>query len=630
MIRSPTFKKVSSLRNVNINNINTPNIISPSNKKSSLGISINCSGKCEDIFSSKHGNVPFFSTTKMGVQDIIDSFNAFESYVYKTHCNKTVNGKSSCYVDICDEVSCDLRLLDEPKYNNGIVGNTLTITNEDYGTSINNIISLFIRYGLLNKKGKRYYMNNTKLLTWENIKQLTNKTNAKLYWLFRKAIIDCIVKHIIQQYTSTDRTNITINSVGSNNITSDYDLTVYSQQHGSDIINKFNRIFRNIFGANSSEIFDTNIYGKGFITFKDIPDITFHHKCGKSIIYIYNTNDVVQNSQLMWAFVKYYRDLITKFGEKQAMRIFNYTISNSATKCAMHMKLAIDVYDYLINLNTSYEELLKTENNDIWKSYTHDKIVQMTDFISIVNFYGTETYMSRGAFLDTVVNGQMCVNSTVDLTVEDYFMSILENTGYFLHHNEHTKYILRVFQSIENINIIIQSSNNEAVKKESMKIVDMVQHLINEIYVDEPTDKRIDVCKLRENALDITKCHIENYIEQCLKIIHAIATIIPMNTSKINIPFNLKTDIIGKLIGDTDDLLLIGGKSSPVNKLRKILKSHKLSISGTKDELIERINKKTITNDKLRKILKSHKLSTTGNKDDLLKRIKKHKLHSKI
>lgn len=549
--RTFSEKKMPLLRRANtgLTNFKTQINETPNSKKSSGTFDFSC---VLGIYS----NIDTKNSFSVDSGTMKSQLAAFKRYTYETHCNKGADGSSSCYVSENDTKKNKNK---NPKYNNGIEGNQLQSTGEDYISSIKNIILLFLRHNLLLKIGNEYYIDSEKKLSWNNIKTVSD--NGKLYWLFRKAIIDCIIKSILQGFSPEERKAIIINSVGSSNLTSDYDLTVYSQAHGYIIISKFNKLFKKIFKNPSSEVFDTNIYGKGFITFVSNKNTTKHMCSKNNPVYIYNTSETIRSSQLMWAFVKYFKDLVHKFGYKHAKNMFMNSIVDKAN-CAQHMTHALRVYDYLSNRSITYDEILKTQDNPVWNEYLTDKrdtLLLDTDFISILNFYGTETYMSRGAFIDTVVNAQMCPNNKVKLSVQGYFMSVLENAGYFLHHNEHTKYLLRVASGVAEIFNIMD--NDPAVstkhKKDINKVVMAMNKLMNRIYKNNMNkkDKRIDICEFDIfNSLNITECRIELYIEQCIKIVSKIAKIIPVQ-SPLVIPFydaENPIDIIGKITNETD------------------------------------------------------------------------------
>ena len=103
-----------------------------------------------------------------------------------------------------------------------------------------------------------------------------------LIWYFRKSVVDSIIQWAYQLSTSqrirSTHEDVRISgslqsmlaqscqavSVGSLNITSDYDVTMYGTC-ASTVIPNFHNIFWSFFSAPSSQVFDTNVYGSSFI-----------------------------------------------------------------------------------------------------------------------------------------------------------------------------------------------------------------------------------------------------------------------------------------------------------------------------------------------------------------------------
>jgi hypothetical protein len=130
-------------------------------------------------------------------------------------------------------------------------------------------------------------------LTCDNIKNNKQEINKILYkmviWYFRKIMVDSIITDLLLYYNNTDGEPIHYQSVGSNKITSDYDITLYheikefkqlitydesitddekiilSKKAISKIIYKYYNIIFYIFGERSDVLFDTNLYGESFI-----------------------------------------------------------------------------------------------------------------------------------------------------------------------------------------------------------------------------------------------------------------------------------------------------------------------------------------------------------------------------
>jgi hypothetical protein len=326
-----------------------------------------------------------------------------------------------------------------------------------YDEMITNTIEYFIDNDLLIKLGTKYYIigtdkNKTKLkLRWGNIKTIDDKKVQELFWLFRKIVVDSILKRIIKK-SKISRDDIQIYSVGSIKLTSDYDITLYGKIESKiKIIKQFQKIFKKYFKEDSSLVFDTNIYGKAYISFDPMEHLgnTLKSKCDNQEFYYLRKNSS-QNSQLMWGLIKYLRDIRDVFDEKIFNELYNFMKRKLPN---FHViQYAFNTLIYLRNKDletVNYITLLKNEQSFINKYEDKSKLNGIHDFISVLNFYGTETYFTRGAFIDTVVNSQMC--NKIPLTEVDYITSILENVGFFFIHSDKTKYLLRINNSIRDL-----------------------------------------------------------------------------------------------------------------------------------------------------------------------------------
>ena len=102
----------------------------------------------------------------------------------------------------------------------------------------------------------------------------------------------------------------------------------------------------------------------------------------------------------------------------------------------------------------------------------------INNYISLVNYYGVETYYTRGAFLDVVVNQQSC-NLNVDKNVskvnkDGYLDSFIENCSDYCLHDFKEKYKKRALNALNNLglessivtmfNSIIDEKSNHVTK----------------------------------------------------------------------------------------------------------------------------------------------------------------------
>lgn len=435
------------------------------------------------------------------------------------------------------------------------------------------IINDFIKNGLLNKRDTGLYLLNTfKRFTWANIQSLNinninfdsddfyklyfnvmrysdntreimeNKFLEKkhnpiekyniedldkiqflklikiIFWYFRKCCVDSIITELI-----SNMNNIIGLSVGSTNLTSDYDITLYGRNKDLSLIIK---TFKKIIGLNfydtSNIIFDTNIYGVSFIIIGDYSfisdtpiqseitqtDMIIPYSPKTSILHFFK-KDIgpikIKGSKILNKYEDYISEnIICKSKVSDTFKNFRYFINNSNTDIfitqhvwafvklllriniikyfdeIMYSKLIdklfkkID-YDYLYNADkiinifniktppniifsfTDFEELLK--NNDIL-----DEQFIIHNYISFVQYHNNETYFSKGAFMDVVVNSQMCNINVINLSIHEYFDSFIENMAEFITHYQKYKYLNRSIKSFDNLYNLSSYPNKVNVK----------------------------------------------------------------------------------------------------------------------------------------------------------------------
>lgn len=434
--------------------------------------------------------------------------NGFENCVYNYFCQcykqcvglSETNSPYKVQQEICTEIILDSDI-DDSSY---------------YDILIYDAIMFFMKKGLLFKSGIKYYIileDNSKVkLSWENIKSIQTEETKKLFWLLRKLIVDSIIKKLLQK-NKLSKDDITVYSLGSTKLTSDYDITLYGDtKYKVKIIKSFQKIFKKIFHEDSSIVFDTNIYGKAYITFDEKEYIGYTDKavCGQPFYYL--KENPSPNSQLMWGLIKYFRDLKDGLGESiynDLLKFMNIKLSNFNV-----LKYADKTLIYLKNKDPNdinYTSLFKRENSFI-DTYDENILVGIHDFISVLNFYGTETYFTRGAFIDTVVNSQMCNNKIeIPLSEVDYITSILENSGFFFIHHDKTKYVIRVLNTFK---LLMNKFNKyKKIQGKFDKLESLLNKLETKIIKNSTTEIEYDskYCNnwadYSNDDLDLLKCH---------------------------------------------------------------------------------------------------------------------------
>ncbi len=194
-----------------------------------------------------------------------------------------------------------------------------------------------------------------------------------------------------------------------------------------------------------------------------------------------------------------------------------------------HLSIANSVLDYLRNSDLDYLKLLANENRleeYILPEYklTDDEtyLLKHTDFVSLVNFFGDETYYSRGAFLDIVVNNQMCKNvESIELNVNDYICSIIENVGFFFIHNDNGKYFERVVQSLTNLNKFEKFNTKLNKKFNKIKKYNIQRDTL--------------ICEIKE--LKLKTCQKYEYYQLLLKIVYHLLDQFVKPRDDVFIPF---------------------------------------------------------------------------------------------
>ncbi|MEM7579520.1 MAG: hypothetical protein ACFB02_09675 [Mastigocoleus sp.] len=83
---------------------------------------------------------------------------------------------------------------------------------------------------------------------------------------FRKSYVDGKINELRKKYPT-----LIAKSVGSRDLSSDYDLTVSTPGTGEDVeaVDEFNKMVKSEFGVQSGTLFDTNLYAKDFLKVKE-------------------------------------------------------------------------------------------------------------------------------------------------------------------------------------------------------------------------------------------------------------------------------------------------------------------------------------------------------------------------
>jgi hypothetical protein len=300
------------------------------------------------------------------------------------------------------------------------------------------------------KGDDRYKINGeTFKLEWNLMKKLANDPThlflLEYFEKFRKIFVDSLIYIVIKSLKDCDNNEKRFNkctavALGSASITSDYDINLLSDNPtiNADIIRKFNKLFEKNFKNNSSAVFDTNIYGIGFLN-REKYIIPIEKRIQSEIAFV----------KLIYIERKFKMDVRREFNINF---IFFDTMYENATDFYIDKLYNIgDNGDKLyIETLESIQTILGKENDlSILEYLPFDKQEQIQSLISLANMYANETYFTQGAFLHVVSRLQSGEN--IELSETDYINSMLENFFEIL--KEYA-----IFKHSTDVNLFLKSS----------------------------------------------------------------------------------------------------------------------------------------------------------------------------
>jgi hypothetical protein len=428
----------------------------------------------------------------------------FLKYVYGSHC-------------VCNESCITIEGIVTQVKKSDKCNQVLATDSQDYTMSMNNVIDLFVTLEIIYLVKSRYFLKidgKFRAFTWDNVKQVKDNETRMLLWMFRKCIVDSILKGVLQNLIN----EIRVYSVGSTKLDSDYDLTLYgSPKYVERMTALFNKRFTNLLYDTSSSVFDTNVYATGFISYiKDDTNVKF--TCGKETFIYIPQDSSYSISQFIWALMHYHKILTLTFDKDISSRIFEEL---SYIKYSL---VAKEIYDYLKIQNIDYYYILKNPNLLLdTGNYNSTPLLHKTDYISLSNVYADEAYYTRGAFMHVVVNTQMCKgDEKIKLDEHDLIHSIIENSAFYIHAHKQ-KYINRIISAIGELSVI--DSNYKGI-----------QLTIEDI---DDKDMKIDTVLINYTRQNIA---VINFINDCLRIYSSKLE------SDVTVPMQ-KLSVSGKFLG---------------------------------------------------------------------------------
>lgn len=368
---------------------------------------------------------------------------------------------------------------------------------------------------------------------WETIKKnLPNKMH--FFAEFRNKLVDHLIARIFEFFPDcitveknssiiTKKQECVSIASGSSgqlaNEFSDYDLTITGCSGVSHIIQIFNSVIIDVFGNTPFETFDTNLYGYSFLIPENSKTTRNNQKLWTKLninqnpkIYreLKSTNLKI-SKQDIWAYrrlLSYIYDnreeIPIMLSNQTQMEWFETHDNNLSVlpikeksakyleKMRMFENLMIEFEDYKLDDSTQ-----KTE-----------KIENLIDSLSNMNYYGDETYFTQGSFVHVVgltfyydhLSNQQKVRL---IKIQQLIHSMVENLSYFIHAKDDiiiaVKYLQRFYHAFNLI--LIKNGINNTITDESFVRFDMqmmfiknnlrnaqpqkIQHLINNLHIHQ-------------------------------------------------------------------------------------------------------------------------------------------------
>jgi len=395
------------------------------------------------------------------------------------------------------------------------------------------------------KKYKKNFMKKQNLtekelnnIRWEEIKKNKNKF-LKDFNIFREKFIKMLLDYSIEKVRCND---CFFMIPGSKDLTSDLDITLSSITKASNVSKIFNETFLKLWdNNNSSDIFDTNLYGTGYfieVNQKNNPIIfnSFNHK-EKKYIYLKSLKNIdeklnkkdIENQRAL-AYLQLIK--LHKLFYNKSIKNNKNKIINKIIKIPNYQKYK-EYYNKLIkniNINDKKEmnmeyinrikKIEKILNRYKYKKINHNDLIKYKKLIGEIMFYGNETYLTQGAFFHVVGINQMKIKKINKIiTKNELIDSIIENYSYLYMEYQNSdniydfltlssKYIKRILDAIQLIN------NNEKYKKVSNLLLESKKLRTNKIY------KKDDIILIKKiyNYLGINILDKKNLLDTFKKI----------------------------------------------------------------------------------------------------------------
>jgi hypothetical protein len=178
--------------------------------------------------------------------------------------------------------------------------------------------------------------------------------------------------------------------------------------------------------------------------------------------------------------------------------LWNTLLNTSNSNFTMLLTIAEKFVNRYEPSHDIYDKIVRAIQN------TDNESDEYLNYISFVNYNGLETYFTTGAFLDVVVNGQMCMNEgKVSLTVHEYYDSIVENLADLMVHYNKEKYLLRIRASLKKL--------SDYVSRTSLNKINDISNTLDQISSLQNQCKRLDT------LINCSKFLLMNTCIQCIR-----------------------------------------------------------------------------------------------------------------
>lgn len=283
-------------------------------------------------------------------------------------------------------------------------------------------------------------------LTWSKAVE-RGQTDRRLlanFNSFRRRVVDELLTQVMRQQGCTETTCVNA-SVGSDNLDSDYDITVYGPK-SADIIEEFNARFLRLFNnVPSATVFDTNLYGIGAMspvtTYPQSPHfIRVGYKDKKrnditlELVKPSSHPSRAQRDQHVWALVKlaqYWQPESASWFPSQWSTLWKEAriILNSENNQSDSISLANE--KYVSCLRRVHEIREKLERTPV-ENAESNRLRDVYKFaVSHANFHAQESYYTFGAFKHVVLMNQAGARIANDNC--EYLDSMIENVAGAIH-----------------------------------------------------------------------------------------------------------------------------------------------------------------------------------------------------